>query len=444
MEGHLQGLSFAKVSSDILRVLTPPGKRYILLLGGMAALLLFGAYAWLHQIYTGMGVAGITHPVKWGIYITNFVFWVGLAHSGTLISAILYLFRASWRTSIHRSAEAMTIFALMTAGTFPLIHLGRVWYFYWLLPYPNQRGLWVNFRSPLIWDVFAVGTYFLVSLMFFYTGLIPDLAAARDAFRGWRRKLYGILSLGWQGSDREWRHYRAAYLFMAGLATPLVISVHSVVSWDFAMSIVPGWHSTIFAPYFVAGAIFSGSAMVITLLVPLRKLFRLEEYITLRHFENLAKVIIFTSLIVTYSYANEFFIAWYTGNVAEQESFSWRAFGHYAPLFWSMVVCNSALPLAFFFRRVRRNIASLFIISILINVGMWLERFVIIVTSLAHEYAPYGWGHYSPSWVEIGITAGSFALFFFLFGVFVKLFPVISITEVREQLHASEKEVAAP
>ena len=427
-------LSYGQVNRDILRTLEPSGKPYVALLAGTLTVLGFGIFCWMYQIYTGMGVTGLTHPVMWGVYITNFVFWIGIAHSGTLISAILFLFRARWRTSIHRSAEAMTVFAVMTAGLFPIIHLGRSWYFYWLIPYPNQRQLWVNFRSPLIWDVFAVGTYFTVSVIFLYLGLIPDIAAARERALGWRRKLYEIMSLGWQGTDREWKHFRSAYLFLAALATPLVVSVHSVVSWDFAIALVPGWHSTIFAPYFVAGAIFSGLGMVLTLLIPLRKFFGLQDYILPKHLENLAKLVIVTSLIITYAYFTEFFIAWYSGNTFEKTSYWSRAFGPYAPLFWIMVTCNSVVPLALFVKRIRTNIAALFVISIVINIGMWLERFVIIVTSLSHEFVPYAWGLYVPSWVELGITAGSFAWFLTWFLLFVKFFPAVSITEMKESL----------
>lgn len=330
----------------------------------------------------------------------------------------------------------MTVFAILTAGLFPLIHLGRVWYFYWLIPYPNQRGLWVNFRSPLLWDVFAVSTYFTVSVIFLYIGMVPDLAAVRDRAKGLRRTLYRALSLGWQGTDRQWRHYRGAYGFFAALATPLVVSVHSVVSWDFAMSIVPGWHSTIFAPYFVSGAIHSGLAMVTVLLIPLRRAFRLEEYITLRHFENLAKLIIVTGLIMGYSYATEFFIAWYSGGLSEKAVFLYRAVGDYALLFWLMILFNSIAPLFLFFKRIRTSLPALFVIALLINLGMWLERFVIITTSLTHEYDPYSWGLgvYHPTWVEYSITAGSFAWFFFWFLLFIKLFPSVSIVEVKEQL----------
>jgi len=437
-------LTYSRVNRDILRTLETPGRRYWVLLALLAAGVGFGAFSEYTQIERGMGMAGKYIPAAWFVYITTFVFWVGIAHSGTLISAILFLFRAKWRTPVYRSAEAMTVFAVMTAGLFPLIHLGRAWYFYWLLPLPNQRELWPNFRSPLLWDVFAVSTYFTVSSMFLFLGLIPDVAAARDRASGWRRKLYSIVSLGWRGTDNEWKHYAAAYMFFAAFATPLVISVHSVVSWDFTMAIVPGWHSTIFAPYFVAGAIHSGLAMVVTLLLPLRKIFKLEGFLAPEHFEYLAKMMILTGLIVAYAYGIEFFVAWYAGNPFELSTFMDRAFGPHAHLFWTMVTCNCALPLLFFFRRVRRNPWALGIIGVLINVGMWLERFVIIAVSLMNDYLPSTWRkEFHFTWVEIGILVGSFSWFLLLFSIFAKLFPVVSITEVKEALPEPRRAEAA-
>ncbi len=430
----METYTYSNVDQQVLRTLSPPGRSYFLLVGIAFAGILLGASCWAYQILTGLGAAGVMHPVNWGTYLVNFVFWVGIAHSGTLISAILFLFRANWRTAIARSAEAMTVFAIAVAGLFPFIHLGRVWIFYWLLPYPNQRNLWPNFQSPLIFDMVAISTYLIVSFLFWYTGLIPDLAVIRDRAHGLRRKIYGLLSLGWLGSQNQWRHYGSAYLFFAAFATPLVISVHSVVSWDFALAIVPGWHSTIFAPYFVAGAIHSGLAMVLTLLIPLRRIFRFENLITLSILENIAKTIVFTGLIVGYAYGVEYFTAWYSGNMVERDTFIWRAIGEYAPQFWIMVLFNSVLPLAFFFKKVRTSLASLFGIAILVNIGMWFERYVIIVGSVAHEYDPYSWGLYSPSWVEFGILLGSFGLFFFLFLLFVKFLPSISMTEVKEHL----------
>ena len=436
-------LGYAQVNRDLLgTLLGSPTRRWYVLLGCDVAVLAFGVFCWAYQIAAGLGVTGLAHPVGWGVYITNFVFWVGIAHSGTLISAVLFLFRARWRTSVARSAEAMTIFAVMTAGLFPIVHLGRAWNFYWLLPYPNQRDLWVNFQSPLVWDAFAISTYFAVSLMFWYVGLIPDLAAARDRTEGVRRKLYGFFALGWQGTDGQWHHYAAAYGLFAALATPLVVSVHSVVSWDFAMSLVPGWHSTIFAPYFVAGAIFSGLGMVLTLVIPLRHVFGLHAYITADHFDNLGKLLIVTSLILTYSYASEFFIAWYSANPYERSIFWFRAAGDFAPLFWLMVACNCALPLLLFRRAIRTHTGWLFGLSLLVNVGMWLERFVIIVSSLAHEFDPSAWGGYLPSWVEVGMTLGSFAWFFLFFLLFVRFLPLVSLAEVKEQLSPEDSAAA--
>jgi len=427
-------LTYSQVDRDILRAMEAPGWRYYTLLIVDLIVLAWGLYAWRYQIIYGMGVSGLTHPVMWAVYITDFVFWVGIAHSGTLISAILYLFRVRWRASVYRTAEAVTVFALFTAWLFPVIHLGRPWFFYWLLPYPQLGGLWINFRSPLVWDVFAVMTYTIISMLFFFTGLVPDMAVVRNRTSGWRQKIYAFMAQGWEGTDRQWRHYKAAYTFLAALATPLVISVHSVVSWDFAQSIVAGWHSTIFAPYFVAGAIHSGLAMVITLLIPLRFVFRLDAYITQEHLENLAKLIILTGLIVGYAYGVETYIAWYSNNIAEWERFTYQITGEYAIPFWIMILFNSLVPLLFFVKRIRTSTPWLFGVAVLINIGMWMERFVIIVTSLAHEYDPYSWGLYFPTWVDISITLGSFAWFFFWFLLFAKFLPVISIVEVKEEL----------
>lgn len=427
-------LTYGEVNAELMRTIRAPGPAYYAGLLATLAGCLIGAYSWWTQIYYGMGVTGLNNPVGWGIYITNFVFWVGIAHSGTLVSAILFLLRAKWRTAIYRSAEAMTVFAVLTAGLFPLIHLGRVWRFYYLLPYPNERLLFPNFRSPLCWDVFAVVTYLTVSSMFLYLGMIPDLAAYRDHHTGWRRRLYGILSLRWRGSGEQWRHYSSAYAFFAALATPLVISVHSIVSWDFAMSVLPGWHSTIFAPYFVAGAIHSGLCMVIIILIPLRRMFKLKAFISIDHFENIAKLIILTGMIVGYAYLTEMGIAWYSANDFEQDVFLYRLFGHYAPFMWMMLVFNAVLPLTFFIRSVRRNLFCLFLIAVLVNIGMWSERFVIVITSLGHAFDPFAWGEYRMTWVEAGITIGSFSWFFLLFLIFIKMFPCVSITEMKEAL----------
>ncbi|HEX7051718.1 MAG TPA: NrfD/PsrC family molybdoenzyme membrane anchor subunit [Longimicrobiales bacterium] len=431
--------SYEQVNRDILKILGRPGRGYLILLMISIAVLGFGAFAWLAQIYLGIGMSGLRNPVGWGAYITTFVFWIGIGHAGTLISAILFLFRARWRQSIYRAAEAMTIFAVMTAGLFPIIHLGRPWIFYYLLPYPYQREIWPNFRSPLLWDVFAVSTYFTVSATFFFLGMLPDIAAARDATTvPWRKKLYTILGLGWRGTDREWKHYTRAYLYMAALATPLVLSVHSVVSWDFAMSIVPGWHSTIFAPYFVAGAIFSGMAMVITILIPLRKIFHLEEYFTLRHFDAMAKLILLTALVVSYAYATEVFMVWLSGHPTEWEG-QYITGGFQGNLWWAtaiMLVCNAVVPQLLWFKRVRVNIPALFVITIFINIGMWFERFVIITSSLSHEYEPWQFAYYEPSWVEMAILLGSFGWFFMWFLIFMRVLPSVSVAELKEVLPA--------
>ncbi len=433
-------LTYSRVTADIVGLLEKPSKEWGLLFGTALFFVGIGLFCFLYQVYTGLGVAGFRHPVFWGIYITDFVFWVGIAHSGTLISAVLFLFRARFRMSIYRIAEAMTVFAVLTAGLFPILHLGRPWNFYWLFPYPNQRELWVNFKSPLMWDVFAVTTYLTVSSIFFFVGMIPDIAAIRDKVTDRPRKfIYSILSLGWKGSNWEWLHYTRAYLYFAAFATPLVLSVHSVVSWDFAMASLPGWHTTIFAPYFVAGAIFSGLAMVITLTIPIRKIFHLEDYITIEHFDGMAKLIIFTSLIIGYAYGAEFLLAWYSGVPAEWEQFLYRAFGEYAPFYWTMVICNVAVPVLLWSKKLRHNLNLLFIISILINIGMWFERFNIIVISLSRDFDPAVWGVYKISWVEAGLTAGSFGWFFMFFLIFLKVLPPIAIAEIKEILPAPRK-----
>ncbi|NRA75415.1 MAG: polysulfide reductase NrfD [Planctomycetes bacterium] len=383
-------------------------------------------------IFWGVGTWGVNNPVGWGYAIVNFVFWVGIGHAGTLISAILFLFRQKWRTSINRAAEAMTIFAVICAGMFPGIHVGRAWFAYWMFPIPNQMELWPNFRSPLLWDVFAVGTYFTVSLLFWYMGMIPDLATLRDRAKHSVRKVaYGVLALGWTGSNRQWHVYERAYLLLAALATPLVLSVHSVVSFDFAVSQVAGWHSTIFPPYFVAGAIFSGFAMVMTLLIPARQFFGLKDVITLKHLENMNKIIMLTGMIVGYSYAQEFFIAWYGGVKVEKFAFINRAFGQYAWAYWIMVSCNVLSPQIFWFKKMRTSIWVMFIISIFVNIGMWFERFVIVVTSLANDYTSSAWDYYTPKLTDVAILLGSFGLFFTLFALFCRFLPFVAMTEIR-------------
>jgi molybdopterin-containing oxidoreductase family membrane subunit len=397
------------------------------------------ASALVYQTYVGLGVAGYQAPVFWGVYIITFVFWIGIGHAGTLISAILFLFRAKWRNAINRGAEAMTVFAVLTAALFPLIHIGRLWKFYFLLPYPNQRYLWVNFKSPLIWDVFAVNTYLTISVLFFIVGLVPDIAIARDRAVGWKKVLYTIASGGWQGTGKQWKAHNRAVLHLSGIATPLVLSVHSIVSWDFAMSIVPGWHATIFAPYFVAGAIFGGFAMVIVVMVPVRRIFRLENYITDYHFENMSRFILFTSIICCYAYLAEYFIAWYSGVEAEQTSFWLRAFGPYWFSTWCMITFNVIFPQLLWIKKFRTNVPFLFVLCVLINLGMWFERYVIIISSLSREYIPAAWGLYIPSTVELMVLTGSFCWFSMFFLLFLKVFPIIAISEVKElQIHAKE------
>lgn len=391
------------------------------------------------SFYYGTGLWGNNNPVGWGFPIVNFVFWVGIGHAGTLISAILFLFRQKWRTGIARFAEGMTIFAVITAAMFPLIHVGRPWLGGYLFPYPNQHALWVNFTSPLLWDVFAVSTYFIVSFVFWYVGLIPDFATLRDRAKNKIRKMiYSIFSLGWRHSNRHWQHYEMVYLILAGFATPLVLSVHTIVSFDFAVSILPGWHTTIFPPYFVAGAVFSGFAMVQNVLIFIRKIFNYEHIITLNTLEKMNKIMMLTGMLVGYAYAMEFFIAWYSGNQAEQFAFINRAFGPYAWSYWIMVSCNVISPQLFWFKKIRRSIPIMFIIGVLVNVGMWFERFVITVTSLSRDFLPSSWAYYKPTLVDAGILIGSFGLFFTLVLIFTKTLPVVSIAEVKAVLKGAQ------
>jgi molybdopterin-containing oxidoreductase family membrane subunit len=409
-----------------------PNKKYFIALSISVSLLLTGAVFLAFSLYYGTGLWGNNQPVGWAFPIVNFVFWVGIGHAGTLISAILFLLRQKWRTGIARFAEAMTIFAVMCAGIFPIIHTGRPWLAGYLLPYPNQHSLWVNFTSPLVWDVFAVSTYFTVSFVFWYVGLIPDFATMRDRTASKLKKtIYSVFSLGWRHSNRHWTHYEKSYILLAGFATPLVLSVHTIVSFDFAVSILPGWHTTIFPPYFVAGAIFSGFAMVVTVLVFVRKIFDLQHIITLDHLEKMNKVILLTGMMVGYAYAMEFFIAWYSGVQAEQFVFINRALGPYAWAYWIMVSCNVIFPQFFWFKKIRRSIPAMMVIVILVNVGMWFERFVITITSLSRDFLPSSWGYYKPTIFDLGILLGSFGLFFTLVILFTKSLPVVSISEVK-------------
>jgi Ni/Fe-hydrogenase subunit HybB-like protein len=423
---------YEQVDREITSVLHPTAAWFLCLLVAMG-MLAIGIGAWMYQIYAGLGVAGYHPPVMWAVYIVCFVFWIGIGHAGTLISAILYLFRAGFRTSIYRAAEVMTVFAVMTAGLFPILHLGRPWKFFWLIPYPHWRMIWPNFKSPLVWDVFAVSTYLTISVTFLFIGLIPDIAVLRDRETNpIRKQIFSVLSLGWRNSDREWRHYARAYLFLAALATPLVLSVHSVVSFDFAMSLVPGWHTTVFPPYFVAGAIYSGLGMVFTIIIPLRKYFRLQHYITLNDLDAAAKMCLFTSLVVGCAYLSEFFVAWYSGNPVEQQFFWNRVFGQWWWAAWIMLICNCVLPLSLFSQKLRRNMIWLWGLSLFINLGMWFERFVIIVPSLSHEYEPWRWSSYAPTWVDYAILIGSFGWFFMWFLLFVKQLPIMAIAELKE------------
>jgi len=442
----LGGHDFHSITEAVARPLerpTPP-TWWLFFLPSVALLGLLGiAVSWL--FWEGIGIWGLNIPVGWAWDITNFVFWVGIGHAGTLISAILFLFRQKWRTSINRAAEAMTIFAVMCALIFPGIHVGRVWVAYFMFPIPNQMGMWPNFRSPLLWDVFAVSIYGTVSVLFWYVGLIPDLATIRDrAITPLRQKIYGFFALGWRGSNRHWQHYEVAYLILAGLATPLVLSVHSIVSMDFAVSQIPGWHTTIFPPYFVAGAIFSGFAMVITLMVICRSAFGLKEIITIRHFDYMAKIILVTGSMVGYAYAMEFFIAWYSGNDYELFTFTNRAFGPYAWAYWTMITCNVVSPQVFWFKKARTSIPILFVMSIFVNIGMWFERFVIIVTSLHRDFLPSAWSYFRPTIWDVSCLLGSFGLFFTMFCLFVRFLPMVATAEVKTVLPQADPHAHPP
>jgi len=432
--GHTFGSITDKISSIVLRKETPKGWILGFGIAFMMVMMLLFALGWL--LLWGVGVWGLNNPVFWGFDITNFVWWVGIGHAGTLISAILLLLKQEWRTSINRFAEAMTLFAVACAGLFPAIHTGRPWFDYWLMPYPNTMALWPQFRSPLVWDVFAISTYGTVSLLFWYVGLIPDLATLRDRTENKPLKiLYGILSMGWRGSAKHWFRYETAYLLLAGLATPLVVSVHTVVSFDFATSVIPGWHTTFFPPYFVAGAIFSGFAMVLTLAIPIRKAYGLEDFITMRHLENMGKVMLATGLIVAYAYVMEVFFAWYSGNVYEKYmALTSRPFGPYFWAFWALWTCNIVVPQTLWFKKIRTSPILLWIISIIVNIGMWLERFVIIVTSTSRDFLPSSWGMYTATRWEYMLFFGTIGLFVALMFLFIRSLPLISIFEMRTLL----------
>jgi len=429
---------FHWITEKICNPLEGPAPRWwwvsFIITSGVA---LFTFIGLTYLVSTGIGVWGLENPINWGWAIVNFVFWIGIGHAGTLISAILCLLKQKWRTSINRPAEAMTIFAVMCAGLFPLFHIGRIWFFWWLFPIPTANRIWPNFRSPLEWDVFAVSTYFTVSLLFWYMGMLPDLATIRDraktlhAKRPWRKYFYGIMSMGWRGSNRHWSNYEMAYLLLAGLATPLVLSVHTVVSFDFAVAVLPGWHTTIFPPYFVAGAIFSGFAMVLTLMLPVRAVCGLHDLITMHHIENMCKITLATGSMVGFGYSMEFFIAWYSGNPYEGFTFINRALGQYAWAYYIMITCNVISPQLFWFRRIRRNVALVWIITLVVNVGMWFERFVIVVTSLANDFLPSSWGYFSPTVVDIFTFFGTFGFFGALFLLFLRFIPMMAIAEIK-------------
>lgn len=436
--GHTYASVTDKISSIVLSRKQPKGWYF-----GFAiafALLMLLTYAVTYLLVVGVGIWGINIPVGWGFAIVNFVWWIGIGHAGTLISAILLLLRQKWRTSINRFAEAMTLFAVACAGMFPLLHMGRPWLFYWMMPYPNTMYLWPQFRSPLVWDVFAVSTYATVSLMFWFVGLIPDLATLRDRSKNRAAKvIYGILAMGWRGSAVHWHRYETASLLLAGLATPLVVSVHTVVSFDFAAALVPGWHTTIFPPYFVAGAIYSGFAMVMTLSIPIRKFYGLEDFITMRHLENMAKVMLATGLIVAYGYMMETFGAFYSGNQYDKFMVLNRWFGPYAFFYWMLILCNIVIPQMMWFKKVRMNVAVLFVISLVVNIGMWLERFIIVVTSLHRDFLPSSWGMYYPTRWDWATYTGTIGLFLTLLFLFIRYLPVISISEMRVLVEETEE-----
>ncbi|MEW5853019.1 MAG: NrfD/PsrC family molybdoenzyme membrane anchor subunit [Myxococcota bacterium] len=435
----LGGKDFHGVTTAVSEIVErPTPKPWILgFLISLAVLGILGATL-ADLVGVGIGEWGLNHPVGWAWDITGFVFWIGIGHAGTLISAILFLFRQKWRTSINRAAEAMTIFAVFAALLFPGFHVGRIWLAYWMFPLPNQMNMWPNFRSPLLWDVFAVSTYGTVSILFWYVGLVPDLATLRDrASTKLRQMVYGIFALGWRGSHRHWVNYERAYLMLAGLSTPLVLSVHTIVSFDFAVSVLPGWHTTIFPPYFVAGAIFSGFAMVVTLMVVARAAYGLHDLLTIRHLENMNKIILATGTMVGYAYGMEFFIAWYSGNDYEVYAFTNRAFGPYAWAYWTMISCNVIGPQLFWFKKMRTSIPVMFVISITVNIGMWFERFVIISTSLHRDFLPSSWGYFQPTIIDISMFLGSFGLFFTMFLLFVRYLPMIAIGEVKAVMPAA-------
>lgn len=437
----LHNRSYSWITERICGIIEKPQPKLWWILF-IPSVLLFSimAYLFAYLIATGVGVWGQNHPVAWGWDITNFVFWIGIGHAGTLISAILFLTRQKWRTSVARAAEAMTIFAVMCAGLYPALHVGRVWMAWFLAPIPNSNAIWQNFKSPLLWDVFAVSTYFTVSVLFWYLGLIPDLGTIRDRCKpGIKKALYGLFALGWRGGNRQWNHYEMAYLLLAALSTPLVLSVHTIVSFDFATSVVPGWHATIFPPYFVAGAIFGGFAMVLTLMLPVREIYGLQDLLTWKHIDNMAKIILLTGTIVGYAYLSELFIAWYGGNKFELDAFMLRIKdGPYVWAYVAMMFCNVVSPQIFWFKKMRQNWFVVFLVCNFVNAGMWFERFVIIVTTLARDFVPGAWDMFHPTWVDIMTFVGSFGFFLMNFLLFLRFLPVIAIAEVKGILPQSD------
>jgi len=440
MQARENDIKFADVNNDIVRSLVVTGPRYYVTLA-IAALVTISCFffPWFYQLYYGIGAAGMNHPTVWGTYLASFIFWIGLSHSGTLLSCVLHLTNSEWRKAMYRSAEAMTLFSLMVAATMVAVHVGRPWFVHWALPYPNQMELWPNFRSPLMFDVMAITTYLTGSSIFIYMGSIPDFAAVRDRTTGWRHHMYVLLSLGWRGTDTEWHRLGWAYTFLAVLIIPLAVSVHSIVSWDFAMSIVPSLHQTIFAPYFVVGAIYSGTAGIVTVMFVLRKYMNFEHFITKVHFDNLGKLLLALSLIWTYINVVEVFTGWYSAESTEIEALRYKLFGFYAPLYWEMIIFCALAPLLLISKRFRTSFVPMLILSIAINIGMYTERFLIIATSLSRQYLPESWGVYVPSLVEISILVGSLGMFCTLFLIFVKIFPSVSIYEVKETLPAPDE-----
>ena len=438
-------LQYADVHRDVVRSIVETGPRYyVTLVTAIGVTLLCFFFPWFYQLYYGLGAAGMNHPTVWGTYLASFIFWIGLSHSGTLLSCVLHLTNSPWRKAMYRSAEAMTLFSLMVAATFVMVHVGRPWFVHWAAPYPNQMEMWPNFRSPLMFDVMAITTYLTGSSIFIYIGSIPDFAAVRDRTTGWRNHMYALLSLGWRGTDKEWHCLHWAYTFLAVLIIPLAVSVHSIVSWDFALSIVPALHQTIFAPYFVVGAIYSGTAGIVTVMFVLRKYMDFGQYITKVHFDNLGKLLLLLCLIWTYINVVELFTGWYSGASTEHEALKYKLFGYYAPLYWEMILFCAVAPLLCIFRRFRTSFVPMLILSIAINIGMYTERFLIVGTSLSRQYLPDAWGLYVPSLVELSIILGSFALFVTLFLVFVKIFPSVSMYEVKETMDTPKAQPAAP